>query len=57
MTTIDNWGAFRFDQSVRVYMGAGWAKGTVKFKYHNSVVVQIDRRTVRCYDLRNIKPA
>lgn len=57
MAIVDNWGAFRLDQPVKIYMGAGWSKGTVKFKYRDSVAVYVDKRTVRCYDLRNIKPA
>ena len=52
---ISNWGAFRIGQPVKVFMGAGWLKGTVRTKFLDSVVVQLDRRTARCYDLRNIK--
>jgi sRNA-binding protein len=54
-TVISNWGVLRIGQPVKVYMGAGWLKGTVRTKFKDSVVVQLDRRTARCYDLRNIK--
>ncbi len=47
--------SLRLGQPIRVFMGAGWLKGTVKIKYKDSVVVQLDRRTTRCYDERNIR--
>ena len=52
---ISNWGVLRIGQPVKLFMGAGWLKGTVHIKYKDSVVIQLDRRTTRCYDLRNIK--
>ena len=52
---ISNWGTLRVGQSVKVFMGAGWLKGTMRTKFKDSVVVQLDRRTARCYGLRNIK--
>jgi len=52
---ISNWGALRIGQTVKIFMGAGWLKGTVRTKFTDSVVIQLDRRTARCYDLRNIK--
>lgn len=47
--------SLRIGQPIKVFMGAGWIKGTVKVKYQDSVVVQLDRRTTRCYDVRNIR--
>jgi hypothetical protein len=52
---ISNWGVLRIDQTVKVFMGAGWMKGKVRTKFKDSVVIQLDHRTARCYDLRNIK--
>ena len=48
--------SLRLGQPIKVFMGAGWLKGMVKIKYKDSVVVQLDRRTTRCYDIRNICP-
>ena len=47
--------SLRLGQPIKIFMGAGWLKGTVKIKYKDSVVVQLDRRTTRCYDVRNIR--
>lgn len=41
---------------VKVYMGAEWAKGTVHSTMAGAAMVQIARRIVTVYDLRNIKP-
>ncbi len=55
IVVISNWGILRIGQPIKVYMGAGWLRGTVRTKFKDSVVVQLDRRTARCYDLRNVK--
>lgn len=49
---------YRRGQSVRVYMGAGWAKGTVDQSDRNGCTVYLSqlRRTTRCHDARNIQP-
>lgn len=36
-------------------MGAGWSKGVICALSNASATVQIDRRTTRVYDLRNIQ--
>lgn len=41
---------------VKVYMGAEWTKGTVHSTMAGAVAVQIAKRIVTIYDLRNIKP-
>jgi sRNA-binding protein len=55
IAVISNWGVLRIGQTVKIFMGAGWLKGTVRTKFKDSVVIQLDRRTARCYDLRNIQ--
>lgn len=42
---------------VKVYMGAEWTKGTVHSTMTGAVAVQIAKRIVTVYDLRNIKPS
>lgn len=50
---------FRKGTAVKVYMGAGWAKGTVSHSDRDACVVFLAqlRKTVRVKDARNITPA
>jgi len=43
---------------VKVYIGAGWAKGTVNDSTRDACTVYLtqQRRTTRCHDARNIIP-
>lgn len=45
--------------AVKVYVGAGWAKGTVNESTRDvcSVWLTQQRRTTRCHDARNIQRA
>ena len=52
-----NFGAIRTGSTVKVYMGAGWDRGTVRLVSGSSCCVQLAKRMVTVYDLRNIKPA
>ena len=49
---------FRRDTPVKVFMGAGWAKGTVNTSDRDACVVYLTqlRRTTRVKDARNIIP-
>lgn len=48
---------FRKGASVKVFLGAGWGKGTVEYsdKIRCVVFVKIGSRRVICYDARNIQ--
>lgn len=54
---FSNFGAIRNGSSVKVYMGADWQKGLVKATCNSSCTVQLVKRLVTVYDLRNIKPS
>lgn len=49
----------RVGNPVSVYMGAGWAKGTMsnRFKDHVLVSLRDQRRVIAVWDARNIKQA
>lgn len=51
-----NWGAIRQGTSVKVFMGSGWERGTVYQVTKKSVSVQLPKRMVSVYDLRNVLP-
>jgi len=42
---------------VKCFMGAGWATGILVEKTPDSVLIKLDKRTIRCYDPRNVKPS
>ena len=44
---------------VKVYIGAGWGKGTVQESSRDSCTIWLSqqRRTTRCHDARNIQRA
>lgn len=48
---------FRKGTEVKVYLGAGWAKGKVSDSTRDacSVWLSQQRRTTRCHDARNIQ--
>ena len=50
-----NWSHVQVGDAVKIFMGAGWTKGTLVRKLEKHVVVQIKDRLVCCYDDRNIK--
>lgn len=50
------WSHIRNGEPCRIYMGAGWQKGTVASKLTDSVMVQLPTRLVRCFDPRNVRP-
>jgi hypothetical protein len=52
-----NWGSIRTGTAVKIFMGAGWEKGTVKLTSKSSACVQLAKRMVTVYDLRNIRAA
>lgn len=54
---LSDWSHVRMGQPVRVFMGSGWVKGVVKSKQPERVAIQVDKRTVVCYDPRNVRPA
>jgi hypothetical protein len=54
---FSNFGAIRTGSTVKVFMGAGWDKGTVHMVSGSSCCVQLAKRMVTVYDLRNIKSA
>ena len=54
---VGAWSHVRRGENVKLFMGAGWAKGTLMEKTADSVLVKIDKRTIRCYDPRNVRPA
>lgn len=54
---FSNFKSIRRGTPVKVYMGAEWAKGTVHATSTGAVAVQIAKRIVTVYDLRNIKPS
>jgi hypothetical protein len=54
---FSNFGAIRLGATVKVYMGAGWDKGVVRAVAPGSCCVQLAKRLITVYDLRNIKPA
>jgi hypothetical protein len=48
---------FRRGQPVRVFMGAGWAKGTYIRHNGSAFLVELPNRgTIAVYDPRNIRP-
>lgn len=53
--TPSSWSDLRTGQQVKVFMGAGWQKGTIQSRDRESAVVRLDRRSTRCYDLRNLQ--
>ena len=50
---------FPRNTAVKVYVGAGWAKGTVNDSTRDACTVWLtqQRRTTRCHDARNITRA
>lgn len=52
-----NWSHIRRGEAVKVFMGAGWQKGTLVDKLRDSVTVKLKDRTVRCFDPRNVRTA
>jgi hypothetical protein len=52
MTEFDG---LRTGQSVSIFMGAGWQRGTMLYHHGDSVTVRLQHRTVRVFDSRNIK--
>ena len=54
---VGAWSHVRRGEAVKLFMGAGWTKGTLMEKTADSVLVKIDKRTIRCYDPRNVRPA
>ena len=47
--------AIRIGTAVKVYMGADWQRGNVHSTTASSCCVQLLKRIVTVYDLRNIK--
>ena len=49
--------ALRKGTNVKVFIGAGWEKGTITDWQKNRVSVRLSRgnRTVTCYDARNLE--
>ena len=45
----------RIGEPCKVFVGAGWEKGTVLNKQKDSVTVQLPQRMVRVFDSRNVK--
>jgi hypothetical protein len=52
---FDSFRSIRIGTSVKIFMGAGWEKGTVMQTGSDRCQVQIAKRTTTIYDLRNIK--
>jgi hypothetical protein len=52
-----NFGAIKRGIQVKVFMGAGWEKGTVIKPASDRCQVQVAKRSTTVYDLRNIKSA
>jgi len=50
-----DWSHIRIGEIVKVYMGAGWLKGTLQAKSTTCVTVQLDTRLISIYDARNIR--
>lgn len=53
--TLKDWNHIRTGDPVRVFMGAGWQKGTLVLKHGDSVTVRLPTRTIRVFDPRNIR--
>jgi len=49
--------AIREGAAVKVYMGADWQRGIVKFTTASYACIQLTHRLITVYDLRNIKPS
>jgi len=54
---FSNFRVIRLGATVKVYMGAGWDKGVVRSVTASACCVQLAKRMVTVYDLRNIKPS
>ena len=54
---VGSWSHIRRGEKVKCFMGAGWATGILAEKTPDSVLIKLDKRTIRCYDPRNVKPA
>jgi sRNA-binding protein len=59
MTSFAGFDSLTAGQEVRVYMGAGWSKGTIVDVQDLSVGVKLasDGRRIRVYDPRNVRRA
>lgn len=55
---VHNWSHIRNGETVKVYMGSGWQKGTLLSKTKDSATVRlaVGGRLVRVFDPRNVKP-
>ena len=49
--------ALRYGTPVKVFMGAGWEKGSIERWHKDRVLVRLSRgnRSVTCYDARNLE--